>query len=92
MKLKINDILEFIDNADMHELSEISDAITDQGYEFECDVCDNHVCDHEEEIHDSRFELLQSLVNRLDQFGLDDMLEEMKKECYQVGVNMRVPK
>lgn len=93
MSITIEDVCDFIWTAHNNHLNRIADELVDSGYEFECVECEEHECtvhDSTEDVEDAKRELLQSLARRLDQFGLDDMLEELKSECELVGVNLRV--
>lgn len=93
MSITIEDVSSFIWTAKSHTLSRIADDLVDSGYEFECSECEEHEC----EVHDStedvalaKHQFLQHLSNRLDQFGLNDMLSELKYECDQLGVNLKL--
>lgn len=95
MSITIDDVLDFISNASSSDLSDIANEIQENGYEFECYECETHECDEhdcncEEESNDQKREFLQFLANRLDMFGLGDMLGELKVECDQLGVNLKV--
>ena len=93
MSITFDDVSDFIWTASSFDLSRIADEIVDNGYEFECSECETYECeehDSSEDVEVAKRELLQSLARRLDQFGLDDMLEELKSECELVGVNLKI--
>lgn len=93
MSTTLKDVIEFIQEAKWDQLDEISDALENAGFEFTCDECEEHEC----EVHDStedvalaKHQFLQHLSNRLDQFGLSDMLSELEDECRILGVNLKL--
>lgn len=93
MSITIVDVSDFIWTANSNTLSRIADDLVDSGYEFECSECEEHEC----EVHDStedvalaKHQFLQHLSNRLDQFGLSDMLSELEDECRILGVNLKL--
>lgn len=93
MSISIEDVSDFIWTAQHHHLNRIADELADSGYEFECSKCETHECsehDSTEDIEVAKRQFLQHLANRLDQFGLSDMLSELKDECNQLGVNLKL--
>lgn len=90
MNTKLEDVLAFIATASSSDLSNIVDEIQENGYEFECYECETHecedpYCDHDEELKNTRDDFIRDLVRRGNQFGLDDMLQELKREAHQIG-------
>lgn len=93
MNITIEDVSSFIFTAQPYHLNQIADELVDSGYEFECSECETHECDvHDstEDIEIAKRQFLQNLANRLDQFGLSDMLSELKDECNLLGVNLKL--
>ena len=93
MSTTLQDVLDFISNASSSDLSDIADEIQENGYEFECYECETHECeeyDCSEDFDAEKREFLQDLVLRFDQFGLADMLQELKHECNRLGVNNKI--
>ena len=93
MNIDISDVSNFIWKASQSELNRIADELVDNGYEFECAECETHECatyDSTEDIEVAKRLFLQNLANRLDLFGLGDMLSELKDECDQLGVNLKL--
>lgn len=90
MNTTFEDVLAFIATASSSDLSNIADEIQENGYEFECLECETHECeephcDHNEDLKDIRDDFIRDLVRRGNQFGLDDMLQEFKREAHQIG-------
>lgn len=93
MSITIDDVSDFIWVAQSHHLNRIADELVESGYEFECPECEEHKCpehDSTEDVDFAKYQFLQHLSNRLDQFGLSDMLSELKYECDQLGVNLKI--
>lgn len=95
MNTTIEDVLAFVASASLSDLSEIADKMQEQGYEFECLECETHECEehqctHDEEMQEVRDEFIKELVNRGNQFGLSDMLEEFKREADQIGARLNL--
>lgn len=93
MSITLEEVIAFIATASPSDLSDIADEIQEQGYEFECYECETHECeecDHNEEMDELRDEFIHKLVRRNNQFGLDDMLDELKREGERVGAYLRV--
>lgn len=93
MSITIEDVSHFIQEAKWNQLDEIADALEDAGFEFTCNECETHECgahDSTEDVALAKHQFLQHLSNRLDQFGLDDMLSELKDECRINGVNLKL--
>lgn len=69
--IALDDVREFISGAEKEELEEVATALA------------------EHDIHASLTKLhgptIQYLINRANQFGLDDMLDELKREGHSVG-------
>lgn len=88
---KIKEIIDFIEtDACRTELHEIASALEDNGYEFECSECEEreiHGCGCEYDVDEDyeRNEFIKHLIARANQFGLSDMLEELKREGNRVG-------
>lgn len=93
MNIDISDVSDFIWKASQSELNQIADELVDSGYEFQCSECEDHECpvhDSTEDIAVAKHLFLQNLANRLDLFGLGDMLSELKDECDRLGVNLKL--
>lgn len=89
----LEDVLAFICTASSQDLHQIENEMTDHGFEFTCDECENHECDecyHDEEMEDVRNDFIHRLVERNNQFGLDDMLDDLKREGERVGAFLKV--
>lgn len=93
MSITIEEVSDFIWTAHSNHLNRIADELVDSGYEFQCSECEDHECpvhDSTEDIEVAKRLFLQNLANRLDLFGLGDMLSELKYECDQLGVNLKL--
>lgn len=93
MSITLENVLKFIELADRHEQLDIANALENAGFEFICYECEMHECDEcdcEEDFTYEKREFLQNLAYRADHFGFDDMLSELKSECNQLGVNLKV--
>lgn len=93
MTITLENVLKFIKQANSQEQLDISRALEDAGFEFICDECEMHECDECDCVEDFTYEkreFLQSLAYRADSFGFEDMLHELKVECDQLGVNLKV--
>ena len=93
-KITLEDVLDFIATKSSHmDRRLIAEELEDNGYEFECESCfdrDIHGCDTctpEREVKlEAEIELLRKIINRGNQFGLDDMIDELRREGESVGV------
>ena len=93
MSITIEDVSDFIWTAHAHHLNRIADELVDSGYEFECSECKDHECpahDSTEDVDLAKKELIRELIERANQFGLNDMLDELKREGERVGAYLRV--
>lgn len=93
MSITIDDVNDFIFAAHTSDLNRIADELIDNGYEFECPECEDHECDechHDEEMEDVRNNFIHHLVERNNQFGLDDMLDDLKREGERVGAFLKI--
>lgn len=93
MSITIEDVCDFIWTAHNNHLNRIADELVDSGYEFECVECEEHECtvhDSTEDVDLAKKELIRELIERANQFGLDDMLDELKREGERVGVYLRI--
>lgn len=74
--IDLDDVREFISEAEKEELEEVAKALA------------------EHDIHASLTKLhgptIQYLINRANQFGLDDMLDELKREGQSVGAYLDI--
>jgi hypothetical protein len=93
-KITLEDVLEFIRNEATHrDLDPIADALENEGHSFECETCSDrdiygcNTCTPEKDVEfAARIELLQQIIGRGNQFGLEDMLDELRREGESVGV------
>lgn len=93
MTITLKNVLKFIEQANSHEQLDIASALQNVGFEFTCDECEMHECnecDCDEDFTHEKREFLQNLAYRSDHFGFNDMLAELKNECNQLGVNLKV--
>lgn len=74
--IDLDDIREFINEAEKEELDEIAKALAEH---------DIHA--HLTKLHGPT---IQYLINRANQFGLDDMFEELKREGQSIGAYLKV--
>lgn len=74
--IDLEDIREFISEAEKDELNEVAKALAEH------DIHANLIVLHGPTI--------QYLVNRANQFGLDDMLDELKREGQSIGAYLKV--
>lgn len=92
MSITIEDVIDFIQEAKWCRLDEIADALGDAGFEFTCDECETHECgvhDSAEDVDLAKKELIRELIERANQFGLDDMLDELKREGERIGAYLK---
>lgn len=86
-KITLEDVLEFISNASISDMDEIESALDDANHVFfnsQDDECD---CTPESEIEaEAKRQVLQHIIGRGNQFGLEDMLDELRREGESVGV------
>ncbi|WP_180191390.1 hypothetical protein [Acinetobacter sp. YH01006] len=93
MSTTIEDVSDFIWTAHTHHLNRIADELVDSGYEFECIECEEHECavhDSTEDVDLAKKELIRELIERANQFGLDDMLDGLKREGERIGAYLRI--
>lgn len=95
MNTTLEDVIGFIEAASSSDLSAIAEEIQDKGYEYEClecetHECEEHECNHDEEMAEVKNEFIHHLVERNNQFGLDDMLDELKREGQRIGAYLKV--
>lgn len=92
MSITLGDVNDFIFTAHTSDLNRIADELVDNGYEFECPECEDHECpehDSTEDIELAKSELIQGLIERANQFGLNDMLDDLKREGERIGVFLK---
>ena len=93
MSITIEDVCDFIWTAHNNHLNRIADELVDSGYEFECIECEEHECecdcDDEDGDHEKN-EFIRHLINRANQFGLQDLLDELKYEGDRVGAYLNI--
>lgn len=90
MSTTLEDVIDFMNSASDSDLHTIADELQENGYEFECYECETHVCEefedvYEEDLQKERNDFIRFLIDRANQFGLDDMLEELKREGDRIG-------
>lgn len=95
MTITLEDVLGFISSAGDSDLNAIADEMVENGYEYEClecetHECEEHECNHDEEMAEVKNEFIHHLVERNNQFGLDDMLDELKREGQRIGAYLKV--
>lgn len=95
MSITLEDVLSFISSAGGSDLNTIADEMMENGYEYECLECETHECEehehhHNEEMAEVKNEFIHYLVERNNQFGLDDMLDELKHEGQSIGAYLKV--
>lgn len=95
MTITLEDVLGFISSAGDSDLNAFADEMMENGYEYEClecetHECEEHECNHDEEMAEVKNEFIHHLVERNNQFGLDDMLDELKREGQRIGAYLKV--
>lgn len=90
MSITLEDVLGFISSSSGSDLNTIADEMKESGFEYECLECEEHECHHDEEMAEVKNEFIHYLVERNNQFGLDDMLDELKREGERVGAYLKV--
>ena len=92
MSITFEEVSSFIATARPSVLQKIADELESEGFEFECLECETHVCeehDPTEDIELAKSEFIQGLIERANQFGLNDMLDDLKREGERVGVFLK---
>lgn len=91
--MTLDDVMSFISEADESDLESIAEELTDRGVDFHCSECEDHECecdcDDEDSDHEKN-EFIRHLVNRANQFGLQDLLDELKYEGDRVGAYLNI--
>jgi len=91
--MTLDDVMSFISEADESDLESIAEELTDRGVDFHCSECEDHECesdcDDEDGDHEKN-EFIRHLVNRANQFGLQDLLDELKYEGDRVGAYLNI--
>lgn len=95
MSITLEDVLGFISSASGSDLNMIADEMKESGFEYECLECETHECEehechHDEEMAEVKNGFIHYLVERNNQFGLDDMLDELKHEGQSIGAYLKV--
>lgn len=93
MSITIENVCDFIWTAHGNHLNRIADELVDSGYEFECPECEKHEClvhDSTEDVDLAKKELIRELIERANQFGLNDMLDELKCEGQRIGAYLKL--
>ncbi|NWK73762.1 hypothetical protein HYG93_05550 [Acinetobacter sp. SwsAc6] len=91
--MTLDDVMSFINEADESDLESIAAELTDRGVDFHCSECENHECecDCDEDGSDhEKNEFIHYLINRANQFGLQDLLDELKYEGDRVGAFLNI--
>lgn len=92
MSITFEDVSSFIAAARPSVLQKIADELESEGFEFECLECETHECEEHDSTEDvdlAKKELIRELIERANQFGLDDMLDELKREGERIGVYLK---
>ena len=91
--MTLDDVMSFISEADESDLESIAEELTDRGVDFHCSECEDHECecdcDDEDGDHEKN-EFICHLVSRANQFGLQDLLDELKYEGDRVGAYLNI--
>ncbi|MDH0711327.1 hypothetical protein [Acinetobacter johnsonii] len=91
--MTLDDVMSFISEADESDLESIAEELTDRGVDFHCSECEDHECecdcDDEDSDHEKN-EFIRHLINRANQFGLQDLLNELKYEGDRVGAYLNI--
>lgn len=91
--MTLDDVTSFINEADESDLESIAEELMDRGVDFHCSECENHECecDCDEDGGDhEKNEFIRHLINRANQFGLQDLLDELKYEGDRVGALLNI--
>lgn len=89
----LENVMDFIDQASGEDLESIATELTDRGVDFHCSKCEDHEseCDCDDEDGDyEKNEFIRHLINRANQFGLQDLLDELKYEGERVGFYLNI--
>ena len=91
--MTLDDVMSFISEADESDLESIAEELTDRGVDFYCSECEDHECecdcDDEDGDHEKN-EFIRHLINRANQFGLQDLLDELKYKGDRVGAYLNI--
>ena len=91
--MTLDDVMSFISEADESDLESIAEELTDRGVDFHCSECEDHECecdcDDEDGDHEKN-EFIRHLIIRANQFGLQDLLDELKYEGDRVGAYLNI--
>jgi len=91
--MTLDDVMSFISEADESDLESIAEELTDRGVDFHCSECEDHECecdcDDEDGDHEKN-EFIRHLINRANQFGLQDLLDELKYEGDRVCAYLNI--
>ncbi|OTG85556.1 hypothetical protein B9T31_12255 [Acinetobacter sp. ANC 4558] len=93
MSATLEDVINFIESASDSDLSTIVSEITEKGYEYECYECETHECEEcscDEDMNEEKENFIRHLAQRLNQFGLDDMLSELEEEARSFGMYIKL--
>ena len=91
--MTLDDVMKFISEADESDLESIAEELTDRGVDFHCSECEDHECDcdcDDEDDDCEKNEFIRHLVNRANQFGLQDLLDELRYEGDRVGAYLNI--
>lgn len=91
--MTLDDVMSFISEADESDLESIAEELTNRGVDFHCSECESHECECDCDDEDGDYEkneFIHHLVNRANQFGLQDLLDELKYEGDRVGAYLNI--
>ncbi|WP_151837168.1 hypothetical protein [Acinetobacter johnsonii] len=91
--MTLDDVMSFISEADESDLESIAEELTDRGVDFHCSECEDHECEcdcDDEDCDHEKNEFIRHLINRANQFGLQDLLDELKYEGDRVGAYLNI--
>ncbi len=91
--MTLDDVMTFISEADESDLESIANELTDRGVDFYCSECAEHECEcdyDEEDVEYEKNEFIHHLINRANQFGLQDLLDELKYEGDRIGAYLNI--
>ena len=88
----VQDVLDFIEVADECDLETIAEELQNRNVDFYCSECEDRddSCDcNDEDDEYLRNEFIKELIAKANQFGITDMLDDLKREGERIGVFLK---
>lgn len=89
--MNLEDVMKFINEADISDLEKIANELTDRGVDYYCSECEDHECECDcDDDEYQKQEFIRELINRGNQFGLQELLDDLMYEGERIGAYLKI--